>query len=59
MSGRPGRTAPREPVECTLLELVSAVGDSAGSERETVATLLHLVRSGRVRLIGTFRGQPL
>ena len=46
-------------VDCTLLELVCAVGDSAGSERETVATVLHLVRSGRVRLIGMLRDEGL
>jgi len=46
-------------VDCTLLELVCAVGDSAGNEHETIATLVHLVRSGRVRLIGALRDEGL
>jgi hypothetical protein len=40
----------------TLLDLLSAVSESAGSEREVVATVVHLVNSGAVRLGGTFRG---
>ena len=40
----------------TLLDLVSAVSQSARSEAEIVATVVHLVNSGRVRLCGTFRG---
>jgi hypothetical protein len=42
--------------EVTLLDLVTAVGDAAGSEDEVVATIVHLVNSGAVRLCGSFRG---
>jgi hypothetical protein len=45
-----------EPAEATLLDLVRAVSDETEDEREVVATVLHLVRSGRVRLVGSFRG---
>jgi hypothetical protein len=40
----------------TLLELVTAVTDAADSEEEVVATVVHLVNSGAVRLCGNFRG---
>ena len=47
----------RGRVDCTLLELVQAVGESSSSEQETIATLQHLVRSGRVRLVGALRDE--
>jgi hypothetical protein len=40
----------------TLLDLVAAVAESAESEAELVATVQHLINSGRVQLIGHFRG---
>jgi len=40
----------------TLFDLVSAVSDYAKSEAELVATVAHLVNSGRVRLGGHFSG---
>jgi len=40
----------------TLLELVKAVSDYAESDTEIVATVVHLVNSGQVRLCGNFRG---
>jgi hypothetical protein len=40
----------------TLLDLVTAVTDSAASEAEVVATVVHLVNSGIVQLCGNFRG---
>jgi hypothetical protein len=40
----------------TLLELVEAVSDYAETDTETVATVVHLVNSGRVQLCGHFRG---
>jgi hypothetical protein len=43
-------------LDTTLLELVTAVSAYARSEAETIATVVYLVNSGRVRLIGTFRG---
>jgi hypothetical protein len=40
----------------TLLDLVSAVSAHARSDAEVVATVVHLVNSGAVRLNGNFRG---
>jgi hypothetical protein len=48
---------PDRPAEMTLLELVTAVGQTAGSDRETIAVVLELLRSRRVRLRGNFRGK--
>ncbi len=42
--------------EFTMLDLVRAVSECADSEAEVVATIAHLVNSGRVRLCGNFRG---
>jgi len=42
--------------DVTLLDLVTAVAASAGSDAEIVATVVCLVNSGKVRLCGTFRG---
>lgn len=42
--------------QTTLLELVTVVGDHTASERELIATVVHLVNSGAVRLCGNFRG---
>ena len=50
---RPGK------IECTLLELVRAVTEVSTSEREVLATLQHLLHSGRIRLIGSLRDEPL
>ena len=52
-------TIPKEeamPLGMTLLDLVNAVSVHAGSEAEVIATVVHLVNSGRVRLCGNFRG---
>ena len=43
----------------TLLELVRAIGEVTNDDREIVATVLHMLRSGRARLSGNFRGAPL
>jgi hypothetical protein len=45
-----------EPVDTTLLDLVHAVSQETDDEREVVATVLHLIRTGRARLTGNFRG---
>src|SRR4029434_9096411 len=50
---RTGRTM---ALQLTLLHLVTAVSDSAASEAEVVATVVHLVNSGIVQLCGNFRG---
>ncbi len=42
--------------QTTLLELLSVVNDVAKTEDEAIATIVHLVNSGTVRLGGTFRG---
>lgn len=49
------RPADRETLEVTLLELVTAISEVTEDDREVVATVLHLLRSGRVRLCGNFR----
>jgi hypothetical protein len=40
----------------TLLDLVAAVAEVASTEAEVIATVRHLINSGRVRLVGHFRG---
>ena len=45
--------------ECTLLELIQAVSDSARNDDEVVATVAYLINSGRVRLCGTFAGAKI
>jgi hypothetical protein len=42
--------------QTTLLDLVTAVSDVANTEDEVIATVVHLVNSGAVRLCGNFRG---
>jgi len=48
-----------EAVETTLLELVRAVDEVADNELEVVITVLHMLRSGSVRLCGSFRDSLL
>lgn len=48
-----------ERVETTLLALVQTIAEVTEDEAEIVATVLHLLRSGRVRLCGTLRDEPL
>ena len=43
-------------IRSTLLELVKAVSEHAETDTEIVATVVHLVNSGQVRLCGNFRG---
>jgi hypothetical protein len=51
------RPAPRAAGRTlTLLDLVRAIADSAQSEAEIVATVTELINSGRVTLVGNFRG---
>lgn len=40
----------------TLLEVVTAVAEYSDNEAELIATVVHLVNSGAVRLCGNFRG---
>jgi hypothetical protein len=46
-------------VETTLLELVQTIGELTDDDREVVSTVIEMLRSGRVRLIGNFRGQRI
>jgi len=48
-----------EPLSLTLLELVDAVNDVTTSEAEVVATVRHMLQTGRIRLCGNFRGLPV
>jgi hypothetical protein len=45
-------------VETTLLQLVQLVSEVARDDREVVATVRELLRSGRVKLTGNFRDNP-
>ena len=42
----------------TLLDLVRVIGEVTDDDREIVATVVHMLRSGHVRLSGSFRGVP-
>jgi hypothetical protein len=44
----------REPIRCTLLELVYALNEVTDNDREVVAAAISLVNSGRVQLCGNF-----
>jgi hypothetical protein len=48
-----------EPLAVTLLELVEAVNDVTASDEEVVATVQHMLQSGRVRLCGSLRNAPI
>jgi len=45
-----------QPRQLTLLDLVQAVGEVTEDEQEVVATVVFLLRTGRVELRGNFRG---
>ncbi len=48
-----------EVEQCTLLELVEAVSELTDDDAEVVATVVHMLRVGSVRLIGNFHGGPI
>ena len=52
-------TRPEVGSDVTLLELVQAVSEVTSDEREIVATVLFMLRSGHARLIGNFRDEPV
>ena len=52
-------SAPRQQIETTLLSLILTVAEVTDDEAEIVATVLHLISSGKVRLSGNFRNQRL
>jgi hypothetical protein len=43
----------------TLLDLIQAVSEVAANEREVLATVAHLINSGRVRLCGKAAGATI
>ncbi len=47
------------PQNLTLLELVEAIADVTDDEQEIVATAMHMLSSGRVRLTGNFHDEPI
>ena len=49
---------PHASVDTTLLELLRTLGEVTTDESEIVATALHMLRSGSVRLTGSFQGAP-
>jgi uncharacterized membrane protein len=51
--------ARKTTIQSTMLDLVHAVSLSAKDEAEVVATVAHLVNSGRVRLCGNFAGAKI
>ena len=55
LCGLPPETSP----EVTLLDLVRAVSEEAATEAEVVATVLHILATGRARLCGNFRHASL
>ena len=42
--------------DVTMLDLVTALSNQVLTEAELIATVVHLVNSGAVRLCGNFRG---
>ncbi len=46
-------------IETTLLDLVNTMTDLTESETEVLATVTHLVNSGKVVLRGNFAGQAI
>ena len=65
-SPAPVARVPEEPVrgrsvsgQYTLLELVEAISDVTDDEREVVVTVVHLLATGRVKLCGNFRNEPI
>ncbi len=54
---RDRRPGPAPAVETTLLELVTVLCEVTEDDAEVVATVVDLVRAGRIRLAGTFRSR--
>ncbi len=54
-----GWTRQTPAVQLTLLDLVQTVGEITDDEAEIVATVLHMLRTGTVKLSGNFRGEPI
>jgi len=56
---RAGRLDASEVERCTLLELVEAVSEVTSDDIEVVATVVEMLRSGSVCLMGTFHNEPI
>ena len=52
------RRPPEERI-MTLLDLVTAVAESAKTDAEVVATVSHLINTGKIKLVGNFRGNDV
>ena len=50
---------PSHPETLTLLDLVCAIADEAETDEEVVATIQHLIESGKVTLVGNFRSRDV
>ncbi len=50
-------SASRPKPDCTLLEVIDAITEVAKSDNEVLATLAHMLDSGRVKLCGTTENQ--
>ena len=50
---------PSHPETLTLLDLVSAIADEAETDEEVVATIQHLIETGKVTLVGNFRSNDV
>ena len=48
-----------EPQHLTLLEVVEAVSEVTEDEQEIIATVLHMLESGSVKLIGNLQDEPI
>lgn len=59
MSTPIARPKPTSATDVTLLELVQAVAEVTSDEREIVATVLDMLRSGRARLTGNFHDKRI
>ena len=46
-------------IQTTLLELVRAVSETTDDDTEVVSTIVHMLRTERVELCGTFRNEPI
>jgi hypothetical protein len=53
----PAPLAGPSPMDVTLLELIGVLGDLTEDDQEVVSVALHMIRSGSVRLCGSFQGR--
>ena len=55
----PGSRQQTTVIHTTLLELVQAINSMIDDDTQVVATIVHLINSGRVQLTGTFKNTRL